>query len=101
MAAAATELQKLVAWFGRDQVAVELIDHASRRTRVYNDLLADMAAELRLPTVASNSAAMVPAVRAHELEGWPPADGMALLRDGAEHDRTVARTVVAETPTRP
>ncbi|MEU4675311.1 PHP domain-containing protein, partial [Amycolatopsis sp. NPDC023774] len=105
-AAAATALRRLTHWFGPENVAVELIDHGQPLDAVHNDLLADMATDLRLPTIASNNvhyarpeqarhAAAVAAVRANrsldELEGWLPADGMAFLRDGAEQQARFAR----------
>ncbi|MFF4598143.1 error-prone DNA polymerase [Amycolatopsis sp. NPDC001319] len=104
--AAAHELRLLVEWFGREHVAVELIDHGQPLDSMHNDLLAGMARELGLPTVASNNvhfavpendrhAFAVAAVRARrsvdELEGWLPAAGAAFLRSGAEQAQAFTR----------
>jgi error-prone DNA polymerase len=98
-AAAAEELRGLVDLFGRDQVYVELIDHGLPEDTVRNDLLAGIAKDLGLPTVASNAvhyshsargrlAAALAAVRARrslsEMDGWLPPAPMAYLRSGAE-----------------
>ncbi len=98
-AAAARELRRLVAWFGRDAVAVELTDHGHPGDSVVNDALAALAADHGLPTVATNNvhfarpvdrrlAQAVAAVRARrslaELDGWLPTSGAAFLRSGAE-----------------
>ncbi|MDS0140539.1 MULTISPECIES: error-prone DNA polymerase [unclassified Amycolatopsis] len=105
-AAAADELALLVDRFGRDHVAVELIDHRQPLDSTHNDHLAAMAKELTLPTVVSNNvhyarpedsshADAVAAIRARrsveELEGWLPAAGMAYLRSGAEQLRAFER----------
>ncbi|MEU0529121.1 error-prone DNA polymerase [Amycolatopsis tolypomycina] len=105
-AAAHAELARLVDWFGRSHVAVELIDHRLPLDSAVNDQLRDMAAELRLPTVVSNNvhyarhedavvADMVAAVRARrpgeELEGWRPPSGQAFLRSGMEQRRRFER----------
>ena len=97
--AAAEELTLLVDRFGRDLVAVELIDHYGPMDSTNNDTLAAIAAELGVATVVSNNvhyaspadarrADAVAAIRARrsieELEGWLPADGTAFLRSGAE-----------------
>jgi error-prone DNA polymerase len=104
--AAAEELARLVDWFGREHVAVELIDHRAPLDSTHNDALAAMATALKLPTVASNNvhyaapqdawhADAVAAIRARrsieELEGWLPAAGSAFLRSGAEMDRMFRR----------
>ncbi|MFB8386924.1 error-prone DNA polymerase [Microbacterium sp. NPDC055910] len=113
--AAAGELDRLVHLFGRDGVYVELIDHGSPLDTRDNDVLAGLAREKGLPTVATNNvhyavpqrqllAAAVAAVRANrgldELDGWLPAHAGAHLRSGAEmaerftrHPDAVARTV--------
>jgi error-prone DNA polymerase len=88
-----------MALFGRDEVYVELIDHGMPLDSTHNDLLAGMAADLGLPTVASNAvhyatprraylAQALAAIRARrgldEMAGWLPAGGNAHLRSGAE-----------------
>lgn len=114
-AAAAEELDRLVALFGPDAVNVELIDHGNPTDSRDNDLLAALARERGLPILASNNvhyavpekvqlAAAVAAVRANrgldELDGWLPSHAGAHLRSGAEMARrfrrypgAVARTV--------
>ncbi|WES64809.1 error-prone DNA polymerase [Microbacter sp. GSS18] len=113
--AAARELDRLVALFGRDAVHVELIDHGDPLDTRHNDMLAGLARDRGLPLVATNNvhyavperqllAAAVAAVRANrgmdELDGWLPAHAGAHLRSGAEmaerfarHPDAVARTV--------
>ncbi|UYO95955.1 error-prone DNA polymerase [Microbacterium sp. M28] len=96
---AATPLRRLVDLFGRDHVAVELIDHGDPLDSRRNDALADLARAERLPVVATNNvhyaapervgmAEAVAAVRAtrgmDELDGWLPVHGWAHLRSGAE-----------------
>jgi error-prone DNA polymerase len=98
-AAARTELDRLVALFGRDSVAVELTCHGDPLDDERNDALAGLAAGLGLPTVATGNvhyhtparhrlAAALAAIRARrsldELAGWLPAAGTAHLRTGAE-----------------
>ncbi|UOX89198.1 error-prone DNA polymerase [Amycolatopsis sp. FBCC-B4732] len=105
-AAAHAELARLVDRFGRQHVAVELIDHRLPLDDAANDLLAEMARDLRLPTVVSNNAHyarpedavvadMVAAVRARrsaeDLEGWRPPSGQAFLRSGMEQRRRFER----------
>ncbi|RSD14355.1 error-prone DNA polymerase [Amycolatopsis eburnea] len=105
-AAARAELGRLVDRFGRQHVAVELIDHRLPLDDAANDLLDGMARELRLPTVVSNNvhyarpedavvADMVAAVRARrsaeDLEGWRPPSGQAFLRSGMEQRRRFER----------
>jgi error-prone DNA polymerase len=92
-------MDALVDLFGRDNVAVELIDHGHPGDDVANDALAAMAVERGLPIVATNNvhfatpadrrlAQSVAAVRARrslaELDGWMPASGQAFLRSGLE-----------------
>ena len=104
--AAAAELDRLVTLFGADNVYVELIDHGEPLDSTINDLLAQLAAERGLATVATNNvhyadpqrrtlAAAVAAVRANrsldELDGWLPAHASAHLRSGAEMQRRFAR----------
>ncbi|SFS17427.1 error-prone DNA polymerase [Microbacterium sp. cf046] len=104
--AAASELDRLVALFGRDAVHVELIDQGSPLDTRENDLLAALAAERGMPVLASNNvhyavpqrerlAAAIAAVRANrgldELDGWLPAHAGAHLRSGAEMRERFAR----------
>ncbi|WP_353114070.1 error-prone DNA polymerase [Microbacterium sp.] len=103
---ARTPLRRLIDLFGADQVAVELIDHGDPLDTGRNDALAELAAELRLPTVATNNvhyaaptraglAEAVAAVRAtgsmDDLDGWLPAHGAAHLRSGEEMTRRFRR----------
>jgi error-prone DNA polymerase len=97
--AAARELDRLTALFGREAVAVELTDHGDPADGDRNDALAELAAAAGLPTVATNNvhyatpgrrrlATALAAIRARrsldELDGWLPAAGTAHLRSGAE-----------------
>ncbi|MBI5161856.1 MAG: error-prone DNA polymerase [Micrococcales bacterium] len=97
--AAAAELDRLVALFGRGSVYVELYDHGEPLASDDNDALAALAAERGLPVIATGNvhfahprsahlAGALAAVRAQrsldELEGWLPASGAAYLRSGAE-----------------
>jgi error-prone DNA polymerase len=96
--AAARELDRLVALFGRDRVVVELIDQGLPTASTDNDALAELAATAGLPVVATNNvhyatpgrhrlAAVVAAVWARrsldEIDGWLQPGG-AFLRTGAE-----------------
>ncbi|OXM50353.1 error-prone DNA polymerase [Amycolatopsis thailandensis] len=105
-AAALEELRVLVDRFGRDLVAVELIDHSLPMDSTYNDVLAGMAAELGLATVATTAAHYaapqdavyadaVAAIRARrsmeDMQGWLPAAGMQFLRSGEEMAEIFAR----------
>lgn len=96
---AETPLRQLVDLFGSDHVAVELFDHGDPQDTRRNDSLAELAAQLHLPVVATNNvhyatparaplAEAVAAVRAvrsmDDLDGWLPAHGGAHLRSGAE-----------------
>jgi error-prone DNA polymerase len=98
-AAARTELDRLVALFGADNVAVELTDHGNPVDQERNDALADLAALAGLPVVATNNvhyhhprrnqlAAVVAAVRARssldDLDPYLPATGSAHLRSGED-----------------
>ncbi|MGW3965557.1 error-prone DNA polymerase [Amycolatopsis sp. NPDC005003] len=100
-AAAAEQLEILVDRFGRDNVYVELTDHRQPLDSTHNDLLTQLASDLKLPTVATTAAHYarperapladaLAAIRARrgidELEGWLPAAGTAFLRSGAEMD---------------
>ncbi|WP_406639115.1 error-prone DNA polymerase [Amycolatopsis sp. WGS_07] len=97
--AAMTELQRLAEWFGREHVAVELSEQGLPTDSTHNDLLAGMAGDLGLATVAAGNvhyarpgqdrhAWAVAAIRARrsvdDLEGWLPAAGTAFLRGGDE-----------------
>ena len=113
--AAAAEVDRLVGLFGRDGVLIELTDHGDPLDSRRNDVLAAIAADRRLATVATNNvhyarpeqarlAAAIAAVRAgrslDELDGWLPAHESAHLRSGREmrerfrrYPGAVARTV--------
>jgi error-prone DNA polymerase len=113
--AAAAALDRLTERFGLDGVGVELTDHAFPTDSTANDVLADLARDHGLPTLATGNvhfakpaagrlAASMAAVRARrslaEMDGWLPATGAAHLRSGAEMQRifhrypgAVARTV--------
>lgn len=103
---AATELDRLTALFGHENVAVELIDHGHPTDSAHNDALARLARDHGLPYVATNNvhyarpeqhrlAGAMAAVRARrslaEMDGWLPASGLASLRSGAEMARRFAR----------
>ncbi|GLZ43268.1 error-prone DNA polymerase [Actinokineospora sp. NBRC 105648] len=105
-AAAFEQLRLLTVAYGRDRVFVELVDHGYPDDSTRNDLLAGMAADLGLPTVATNAvhyahparghlAAAMAAVRARrsldELAGWLPPAPTAHLRTGAEMAARFAR----------
>ncbi|MDX6262549.1 MAG: error-prone polymerase [Kribbellaceae bacterium] len=114
-AAAARELDRLTALFGKDRVVVELIDHQLPTDSTRNAVLARLAADAGLPVIATNNvhyaqprrhklAAAIAAVRARrsldEMDGWLPPAGTAHLRSGEEmlarfhrYDGAVARTV--------
>jgi error-prone DNA polymerase len=98
-AAARRELDRLVALFGAEHVAVELSHHGDPADDERNDALAVLAAAAGLPTVATNNvhyatparrrlATALAAVRARrsldEIDGWLPAAGAAHLRSGSE-----------------
>jgi len=104
--AAGSELRRLVGWFGRKNVMVELIDHGHPLDTTHNDRLAAIAADLDVGVIASNNvhyarpdngrlAAAVAAVRARrsldELDGWLPPAPAAFVRTGAEMGRRFAR----------
>jgi error-prone DNA polymerase len=114
-AAAARELDRLTALFGKDRVVVELIDHGLPMDTTKNAVLARLAADQGLPVVATNNvhyaqprrhklAAAIAAVRARrsldEMDGWLPPAGTAHLRSGEEmltrfhrYDGAVTRSV--------
>jgi error-prone DNA polymerase len=100
-AAAAERIGELVERFGRGDVFVELTDSGLPLDSTHNDLLAGIAHDLGLPTVATTAAhyarpergrlaAAVAAIRARrgldDMEGWLPPAGMAYLRSGEEMD---------------
>jgi error-prone DNA polymerase len=105
-AAAARELDRLVAAFGRDDVVVELWDHGDPLDTARNDALALLAVSRGLGLVATNNvhyatparrplATALAAVRARrplaELDGWLPSAATAHLRSGVEQERRFAR----------
>ncbi len=98
-AAAARELDRLVALFGRDNVAVELTAAGDAYDDERADALAMLARDAGLPLVATTAAhqatprdadlaAALAAVRArsslHDLDGWLPAGPGAHLRSATE-----------------
>lgn len=104
--AAARELDRLTALFGRENVVVELFDHGHPLDQVANDALAGLAERAGLPLLATNAvhyatppehrlAAALAAVRARrsldELDGWLPASDGLHLRSGAEMMQRFAR----------
>ncbi|MFC7623576.1 error-prone DNA polymerase [Microlunatus sp. GCM10028923] len=97
-AAAAAELDRLVALFGADNVAVELFDHDQPDDSLINDRLAGLADDHGLRVVATNNvhyatsddyrlATAMAAVRARRdlaaMDGWLPPP-TAFLRSGEE-----------------
>jgi error-prone DNA polymerase len=105
-AAAARELQALIATFGRDNVAVELCDHGDPLDSARNDALAALAVAAGVEVVATTKthyatpagrqlATAMAAVRARrsldELDPWLPACAGAHLRSGEEQARRFAR----------
>jgi len=105
-AAAARELDALVATFGRHNVAVELCDHGDPLDSHRNDALAQIAIRAGVDVVATTNAhyatparrplaTAMAAVRARrsldELDGWLPACAGAHLRSGDEQARRFAR----------
>lgn len=105
-AGAGAALAELAELFGRENVAVELADHAHPLDSARNDALAELAHAARLPLVATGNvhyavpgaarlAAAMAAVRARrslaEMDGWLPAAGTAHLRSGAEMAQRFAR----------
>jgi error-prone DNA polymerase len=104
-AAAARELDRLVALFGKENVAVELTAHGDPYDDERNDLLFELAKSRGLYHVATNNvhyttpkkrrlATALAAVRARrsldDLDGWLPAAGTAHLRSGDEMARRFA-----------
>lgn len=97
--AAAGELDRLVALFGAEHVAVELTSHDLPCDDERNTALATLAKRFELPTLATNNvhyatpgryrlATALAAVRARrsldEADGWLPPAATAHLRDGDE-----------------
>jgi len=104
--AAARELDRLRALFGRENVAVELVDHDLPGDDARNDALAALAARHRALTIATNqvhyarpddflTACSLAALRARrtldEIDGWLPPGPTAHLRSGAEMAERFAR----------
>lgn len=96
---AMTELATLADRYGRDHVAVELVEHGLPDDSRRNDVLAAMAGNLGLPTIATNAvhyaeavdgrlAAAMAAVRSRrsldQMAGWLPPASAAFLRSGRE-----------------
>ncbi len=105
-AAAGRELDRLVALFGADRVAVELWDHGDPLDSARNDALAELAVARDLAVVATTNAhyaapagrplaTALAAIRARrsldEIDPWLPACAAAHLRSGAEQARRFAR----------
>jgi len=103
--AAAYELDRLVALFGRSNVAVELSAHGDPYDDDRNDALYELARGRRIEVVATNNvhyatparrrlATALAAVRARrsldDMDGWLPAAGTAHLRSGTEMRRRFA-----------
>ncbi|MGY0386565.1 error-prone DNA polymerase [Nocardioides sp. WG-D5] len=104
--AAARALRELTDRFGRDNVVVELTDRGHPTDSYDNDLLAGIAREAGLPTVATNNvhyatpdrhrvADALAAVRARrtlsEIAGWLPAGPVAYVRSGEEMEHLFRR----------
>ncbi|MEI7058921.1 error-prone DNA polymerase [Nocardioides sp. CCNWLW239] len=104
--AAARALAELTDRFGRDNVVVELTDRGHPADSYDNDLLAGIARETGLPTVATNNvhyatpdrhrvADALAAVRARrtlsDIAGWLPAAPAAYVRSGAEMEQLFRR----------
>ena len=105
-AAAARQLQRLIALFGRERVVMELWDHGDPLDSARNDALAELAARHDITCIASNDvhyatpqqrrlATALSAVRArrslHDMDPWLSAAATAHLRSGAEQARRFAR----------
>jgi error-prone DNA polymerase len=104
--AAHAEVRRLREWFGREHVAVELIDHQQPLDSHHNDVLFAIGRQLGVPVIASNNvhyaqpgqgrlAAAVASVRARgnveDMDGWLPPAPLAFLRSGAELARVFGR----------
>ena len=105
-AAAAAQLGRLVATFGRENLAVEVGDHGDPLDSARNDALVRLGFARGIEAVATNNvhyatprrhrlAAALAAVRARrsldELDGWLPTSAGAHLRSGFEQDRRLFR----------
>jgi error-prone DNA polymerase len=105
-AAAGRELQRLIATFGRSNVAVELCDHGDPLDSARNDALAALAVAAGVEVVATTNAhyasparrrlaTALASVRARrsldEMDGWLPGAAGSHLRSGAEQARRFAR----------
>ncbi|HVB07060.1 MAG TPA: error-prone DNA polymerase [Acidimicrobiales bacterium] len=105
-AAAARELARLVAAFGREHVVVELFDEGAPLDGARNDALAALAARAGVALCATTNAhyatprryplaTALAAIRSRhsleQVEGWLPAWGGASLRSGAEQSRRFRR----------
>ncbi|WET76546.1 hypothetical protein P3102_20700 [Amycolatopsis sp. QT-25] len=66
-----SELVSLVDKFGRDNVAVELVDHSLPLDSTYNDTLAAMAEAAGVVTVATNNVDYAHPGRGPLGDGWP------------------------------
>ncbi len=99
VAAARAEIDRLVALFGRENVAVEITDHGSPHDGERNDALAGLALEAGLPLVATSNAhyatprdadlaGALAAVRARssldDMDGWLSGGPTAHLRSPEE-----------------
>ena len=108
------EVDRLTGLFGRDRVFVELTDHGHPGDDTRNDRLSALAAEARLPVVATGAvhaatledtqlAEAMAAIRSRrsltELDPFLPASGGARLRSGAAMLRRFARHPEAVTRT--
>jgi error-prone DNA polymerase len=105
-AAAARELQALIATFGRHNVVVELCDHGDPLDSARNDALAQLAMAAGVEVVATTNAhyatparrrlaTAMAAVRARrsldEIDAWLPGGAGSHLRSGEEQARRFAR----------
>jgi error-prone DNA polymerase len=105
-AAAARELRRLIALFGRERVVVELWDHGDPLDSARNDAMAELAVAHDLAVVCTANAhyaapagrplaTALAAIRARrsldEIDPWLPACAAAHLRSGAEQARRFAR----------
>ena len=99
-------LDALVDLFGRDNVAVELIDHGHPGDDVANDALAALGRRARVahrrhqqrplrdagrPTAGSVGRRRPGTAQLADLDGWLPASGQAFLRSGLEMQLRFAR----------